>query len=79
VEDREARLLDSRLEGLTDDEKLNYVGKIMGGCEQSAAVRILILRARGQHGLEEILVRDGTEALWPFNFILEPDPPHPRV
>jgi len=48
---------------------------ISRGFEFSAGVRPSILRVPINGNLEEFLVRDGTERFWPFNLLMDPDPP----
>ena len=48
---------------------------ISRGFEFSAGVRPSILRVPINGNLEELLVRDGTESFWPFNLLMDPDPP----
>ena len=47
---------------------------IIHGFESSAGVRPTILRVPGQRGPRELLARDGSEPLWPFNILPSPDP-----
>lgn len=49
-------------------------GPIVDGFEASVGVRPTILRVPGRHGPRELLARDGSEPLWPFNILLSPDP-----
>jgi hypothetical protein len=42
-------------------------------CEGSAGVRPTIIRVPKDGGLRELIVRDGSEAFWPFNILLAPD------
>lgn len=50
---------------------------LLDGFDDSAGVRPTIIRIPGEGGLEELLARDGSEPLWPFNLLLAPDPAHP--
>lgn len=47
---------------------------IFEGFETSVGIRPTILRVPGDRGPRELLARDGTEPLWPFNLLLSPDP-----
>lgn len=47
---------------------------IIERCENSAGVRPTIIRVPDGRGFKELIVRDGSEAFWPFNILLAPDP-----
>jgi|SRR5665647_2814 len=49
-------------------------GPVFEGFETSVGVRPTILRVPGDCGPRELLARDGSEPLWPFNLLLSPDP-----
>lgn len=61
------RVVSSRVEGFD-------FAPIMRWFESSAGVRPAILRVPIEGELEELIVRDGSEVVWPFNVLLAPDP-----
>lgn len=60
-------VVDSKIEGFDPRP-------IIDGFEVSVGVRPTILRVPGGEGPREILARDGSEPLWPFNILASPDP-----
>jgi hypothetical protein len=48
---------------------------IRRGFQVSAGVRPCVIRVNGENGQRDLIVRDGSEQFWPFNLLIEPDPP----
>ena len=47
---------------------------LLDGFDDSVSAPPTIIRIPGEGGLEELLARDGSEPLWPFNLPPAPDP-----
>ena len=60
-------LVQSKIEGFD-------ASPIVAGFEASVGVRPTILRVPGSTGPRELLARDGSEPLWPYNILPSPDP-----